>query len=312
MKKRMFIMILSALLVLNASACDYTFQPKESEPKANAENSGLGTKDGAKTNTGAGAKSVKEGSISCNGNERTLIKYEINQDGEMTLHIEEWNEDHTVSISSDTEIEVLKSVKEAIAINNELACLFLKQQGEITVIRFEKGCSSKTVTSLDVSEDVVRIEGNFINESVGYLFAFEEVMEHATGGAKLSSLFITEDGGSTWNSIDVQNAPSISLRENIIFSKMVSKDVGLISGDIFAADFDFCDRSLLTTDGGRNWVNVADLPQINELPWAIVTDFAQTDDGYVLTVRYEVSDATDGYGYAEYKLTDLNTWVRIN
>ena len=97
-----------------------------------------------------------------------------------------------------------------------------------------------------------------------------------------------------------------------MYAKMISEDVGLISGNYAAADYNFCQRTLLTTDGGHNWVNVADLPQINDLQWAIVTDFTQVDDAYVLTVRYTASEATDEYGYAEYKLIDRSTWVRIS
>ena len=32
---------------------------------------------------------------------------------------------------------------------------------------------------------------------------------------------------------------------------------------------------------------------------------------YVMTVRYTVSEENGELGYAEYKLTDLNTWTRI-
>ena len=46
--------------------------------------------------------------------------------------------------------------------------------------------------------------------------------------------------------------------------------------------------------------------------WAIVTDFTQIDGAYVLTIRYTSSETTAEYGYAEYKLTDLNTWIRVD
>ena len=66
-----------------------------------------------------------------------------------------------------------------------------------------------------------KIIGNFIDENVGYLFAFKEGAGiHAKGDSKLSKFFKTEDGGNTWNAINVQNAPSISLSNDIIFSKM--------------------------------------------------------------------------------------------
>lgn len=305
-------MILSALLVINVSACNDISNSNASEeggvPTATTEK--------PEQITVADVQVVEEGAIPCNGNHNTRIVYEINQRGEITLHIEDWNEDRlvaAVSLSSDTEIEIFERIEKAIAINNEHACLFLQQSGKISVIKFEKGFPSETVTSLDVSETVIGIEANFINENIGYLFIFKEVSEgHSRGGAKLSSFFITEDGGNTWNLIDIQNVPSIDLREDIIFAKMISEDVGLISGNFFASDYNFCERTLLTTDGGLNWVNVENLPQINDLHWAIVTDFTRVDDTYVLTVRYTASEANREYGYAEYKLIDLNTWIRIS
>ena len=311
--KRILVIVLLALLVINVSACNDI-------SGSNAIQEGMpttATTENREQISAADVQMVAEGSISCNGNDNSKITYKINQRGEVTLHIEDWNEVHrvsAVSLSSDTEIEVFRRIEKAIAINNNCACLFLQESDrKINVVRFEKGSTVETVTSIDMSENVIGIEGNFINENIGYLFAFKEVSyEHASGGAKLSNLFITEDGGNTWNLIDLQNVSSISLRAYIIYSKMISEDVELISGNFFAADYDFCDRTLLTTDGGLNWVNVADLPQVDELLWAIVIDFVRVDNSYVLTIRYTASESTGEYGYAEYKLIDFNTWIRIS
>ena len=73
----------------------------------------------------------------------------------------------------------------------------------------------------------------------------------------------------------------------------------------------YCERTLLTIDGGLNWFNIADLPEINDLAWAVVTDFVKADNSYVLTVRYTAKEGSleygtsDEYGYATYKLTDF-------
>ncbi|MBQ9131222.1 MAG: hypothetical protein IJX62_01955 [Clostridia bacterium] len=238
------------------------------------------------------------------------MTYTFHQNGEFFLHITDWNEDHLVTSLSDNDINAVKYYTAAVAVNNERAFLVLTRYYEtkITVVSFEKGSQSETVVNLDVGEGVYEISGIFINEKVGYLFVFKEVPEGSRGSSKLSNFFRTEDGGKTWDSINVQNAPSIALRNHIEFAKMISEDVGLISGHIFAADYDFCERTLLTTDGGLNWVhvNIPELPQDDDLPWAKVTDFAQVDGSYILTIRYETPEQT--YDYAKYKLLDLNTW----
>jgi photosystem II stability/assembly factor-like uncharacterized protein len=145
------------------------------------------------------------------------------------------------------------------------------------------------------------------------LFVFTEVVGgHSRGSAKLSYLFKTEDGGNTWQSINVQNIPLLDLRNHIIYAKMISEDVGLISGNVFATDYNFCERTLLTTDGGLNWVhvNIPELPQEDDLHWAEVTDFTSVDGAYILTIQYETPEGTDGY--AKYKLLGTDTWIRIN
>ena len=87
---------------------------------------------------------------------------------------------------------------------------------------------------------------------------------------------------------------------------MVSEDTGLISGGIGPADYDFCERTLLTTDGGLNWihVNIPELPQEDDLQWAEVSDFTQVDGSYILTIRCKTPEGTDDY--AKYKLIDQN------
>ena len=315
----MLTVILTALLVFTASACN---NPSDNTIPTTTENSTV--KDTVESTPITDTDSIiAKVSIPCNGNDTTKVLCNINQSGNLTLHIDEWKEDHLVAslpLSSDTKIFTFqRSVKKAIALNQERACLFLAENNEITLIRFEKGSPAETVTTLEVSDEVINIKANFINDTLGYVFTFKEVSEgHARGGAKLSSLFLTEDGGNTWSLIDLQNAPSIALQNHIIYAKMITKEVGLISGDIAAGVYDFCERTLLTTDGGFNWVNLSDLPGINDLKYAKVTDFTKVNGSYVLTLRYTKKQASlasgvaDEYGYATYQLIDLNTWIRIN
>ena len=320
MKKRILAMLLSALLVANISACNFVSKKEIEEPFENIDTTGLSFEETdekiTESETNAETEPTREGSIYCNGVlfGKSEVTYTVNQNNDFTIHIADWNEDHLLTSFSAKDIGSSKYSAVAIGINRERA-FFLRYryyENKITVVSFEKGSQSETVVNLDVDEDVYEISGNFINENTGYIFAFKEVPEGSRGSLKLSNLFKTEDGGQTWDSIKVQNAPSISLRNYIEFAKMVSEDTGLISGGIGPADYDFCERTLLTTDGGLNWINVniPELPQDDDLHWAVVADFAQVDESYILTIRYETPEGN--YDYAKYKLLDTDTWIRIN
>ena len=162
MTKRILTVILSAFLVVTASACN----DMSNDKSADGDSTFFESKVKSETIIEANAQIVATGSISRNGNDRMI--YKVNQDGNITLQIEEWNEDHLVvdvHLSSNTEIEMFRHIKKAIAVNNEHACLFLQQQGKINVVKFEKGSQNETITSLDVSEDVIEFYGNFTKSS---------------------------------------------------------------------------------------------------------------------------------------------------
>jgi hypothetical protein len=319
MKKRIFAMLLSALLVANISACNYvpenelTTDMGSDELNLNVEDIDQ-MKEAASQN--ANTESETWYSIACDGVYRNSnVQYTVNKNGDLCVYIGDWNKKHLVTSLSDDDIEAFGNTAKSVVLNNDYAFLFLKRYdistSKITVLRFDKTGKSETVTSLTVGDAVYKFGGNFISKNVGYLFAFkEEAGIHAKGDSKLSSLFITEDGGNTWNSISVQSAPSISLSTDIIFSKMISENVGIISGRYWANDYDFCERTLLTTNGGRNWECISTLPKINILSSPEVTDFTKQEESYILTVRHITSE--NGYEYAKYKSSDLNVWMHID
>lgn len=318
MKKRIFAMLLSALLVMNISACVYAPENEIDEmiedttiPKSIAEDSKITTE----SEKSADIKPPRKSPDFLNGvRGNSNATYTFNQNGEFAVYIADWDESHLFTSFADVDIAAAKYRTAAICVNNECAFLLLNRyyENKITVVSFEKGSTSETIVNLDVDEDVCVISGIFINENTGYIFVFKEFSEGSRGGSKLSNLFKTEDGGKIWDSIKVQNAPSISLCNEIEFAKMVSEDTGLITGGIGSADYDFCERTLLTTDGGLNWVhvNILELPQEDNLHWAVVADFSLVDENYVLTIRYETLETE--YSYAKYKLIDQNTWIRID
>ena len=320
MKKRILEILLIASLIVNIGSCNFDSKGDIDDPFENIDN----TKSKfdeidekiTESETSTKTKPPRKSPDFYNGvRGNSNVTYTFNQNSEFVLHVADWDEDHLVTSLSNKDINAIKYYATSVCVNNEQAFLFLTQPYEpkITVISFEKGSQSERVVNLDVDEFIYEVNGGFINENVGYLFAFKEVSEgHATGGSKLSNLFKTEDGGKTWDSINVQNVPSISLRNDINFAKMISEDVGLISGGLGPADYDFCERTLLTTDGGLNWVivSIPELPQDDDLHWAVVSDFTPVDASYILTIRCGISEAD--YAFAKYKLIDQTTWVRIS
>ena len=158
------------------------------------------------------------------------VTYTFNQNGDFSVHIADWNEDHLVTSLSDLEISAGKYSATAVGVNNERAFLVLEQfyEPKITVVSFERGSQSEIVVELDVDETMYEVEGyilsgSFISEKVGYLFVFTEVVGgHSRGSAKLSHFFKTEDGGNTWQSLNVQNIPLLDLRNHIIYAKMIN------------------------------------------------------------------------------------------
>ena len=319
MKKRISDVLLVALLIVNICSCNFDFKGEIDDTLENIDNTKSKLEEPDKkiteSETNAEIKSTQkfpnfQNGIMGNSN----VTYTFNQNGEFSVYIVDWDESHLFTSFADVDIAAAKYCAAAIGVNNERSFLILTRfyENKITVVSFEKGSTSETVVNLDVDEDVCVISGNFINENTGYIFVFKEFPEGSRGSSKLSNLFKTEDGGKTWDSIKVQNTPSISLRNEIEFAKMVSEDNGLISGGIGPADYDFCERTLLTTDGGVTWVhvNIPELPQDDDLHWAEATDFTSVDESYILTIRYETSEGI--YDYAKYKLQDQNTWIRIS
>ena len=313
MKKRILAMLLSALMLISATACQ-TVPENEIDTPQNSSlveepNENLGD---IESEYDLGTDPTWSGSLTYNGVHRdSEITYTFDPNSGLSIHIADWNEDHLVTFLSDEDINAVKYSATAIGVNNERAFLLLKRSNKITVVSFKKGSPNEMVINLNIDENVYRISGNFINENIGYIFAFAEVSgHHAKGSSKLSHLFKTEDGGNTWSAISVQSAPLISLSENVVFSKMISEDIGVISGRYWADDYDFCQRTLLTTNGGRNWECISTLPKINNLCSPEVIDFTKYEGSYILTVRHITSE--NGYEYAKYKSSDLNVWMHID
>ena len=111
MKKRLLAMLLSALLVMNISACVY-LPEKEIESKTNAESTESDTSNAPNdtenavediettedaTSQNAPPKAETWYSIACNGVYRnSKVQYAIDQNKQLILYIEDWDETFVV------------------------------------------------------------------------------------------------------------------------------------------------------------------------------------------------------------------------
>ena len=155
---------------------------------------------------------------------------------------------------------------------------------------------------------------NFTDEGTLFFFQF-----YIFGTERrLVCLLISWDGGNTWYPQDIKSAPYMSWREHIVCAKMLDESVGIISGGLHATDNNFSERTYITTNGGRDWTQVAlpSTPPIlkdesttlsNYLDGAAY-DLTQENGVYYLHVRVS---APEHYHYLCYSSTDLVNWTFV-
>lgn len=330
MNKIMSAVLLSVLLLLNMCGCNFNFQNEKDELPENIGTAGndneIIQEEEDKTTENKEPAEIKPPRKSprfYNGvRYNSGVTYTFAESGVLSVYIADWDEDHIITSLSDEQISAFKYSVTAACVNNDKALLVLKSfdEPQITVVSFEKGSQGEAVRNLDIDDidpSLVTIESrdvlsvDFINENEGYIFVFKEVIRgyHSRGSSQLYNLLKTEDGGNTWSTINIEDSPLLDAREDVIFAKMVSEDVGIISGEYWAADYNFCERTLLTTDGGLHWVNITGLPQINDLYAAKIIDFKESGGYYILTVGQYDEGIESVYMY---KMIDQNTWILIN
>ena len=132
MKKRIFAMLLSALLLANASACRYVPQSEIEEPFENTDTikSNFEETDEKLTEseTNAEIKTPRKSPDFYNGvSGNSNATYTFHQNGEFSLHIADWNEDHLIASLLYKDNNAVKYSYSAVAVNNERAFLILKQ-----------------------------------------------------------------------------------------------------------------------------------------------------------------------------------------
>ena len=277
MKKRILAMLLSALLVGNIGGCSYvtgndidmntekteTTQdkvPDEGKNNLNAvPDEAVGTFGTTEENTAPAQEGLntpeqevqKKFPIICNGKYyNSEVRYSINEQNELILYIESWNQSFIISNQemhfSDKAVHassvILGEARGALIFNDSDTAA-----SSIKIVRFTRGNPEVTAESLtyQTNVDYAFHYCNFINEKIGYLFFFDNEM-------KMSQLIKTTDAGKTWIEQSTETVPSVDQQANIICAKMINENVGMISA---AQDHDVCisNRTFITLDGGKTW-----------------------------------------------------------
>lgn len=170
----------------------------------------------------------------------------------------------------------------------------------------------------EVTEDQT-LHYSFIDQNTGYIFRCG-----ADGMSMTLQEFLkTEDGGKTWVAQLVEKAPSMDWREWVICAKMLSEEVGFISGG-HRADDNLSRRTYITTDGGKNWVQVV-LPK--DGPYVTSSDSSENstymasieaydliykNGRYELYFRWAQNVMPDQEEHlVTYWSTDLNNWTAV-
>ena len=156
---------------------------------------------------------------------------------------------------------------------------------------------------------------NFTDDGTLYFFQF-----YIFGTERrLFYLLASHDGGKTWYPQNLQSAPSMSWREQIVCAKMLDEKVGIISGSLFATDNNFSERTYITTNRGRDWTQVAlpsTPPSINDESTPISnyldgTAYDLTHENGVYYLHVKVPAGSGNYHYLRYSSTDLVNWTHV-
>ena len=204
--------------------------------------------------------------IPCNGGiYNSGVHYMISEDGDLILYIPKWKEFFIVPNREDMYL-VAETVEASCAVLSENKCTiffrdFAPNNKPISLIQFTKGNPEVTIQPLNLPDDDCGYGQkycNFIDDKIGYIFITEEV-DHpgfASGAQKISKLYKTQDGGKSWDSLNCDNIPYISLRYSLMLAKFVTEDIGIIAGHLGPHDFNFHERTYITKDGGLSWIPV--------------------------------------------------------
>jgi len=331
MKKRLLALILSALLLINAVACNTVHAPENDGTGEETESFEMSdtnedTQHATETDTSTDETSADEilrdvpgvGQLkllrSCNISTNASL-WRSDEKREYYIYINEW--DAYRPLRELSSYHYWSFGDNAIAIDGETATFsMIEQDGkwdEPLLITYHFHRSNSLVElhavplNIKASSEYDLFLVNMLDTDHGYYFLTSRMdgdMDDRIDGIREWPLFMfeTTDGGKSWNQISTNTfSPGASDYINIL--KFVSPQVGIISFRYIEME-DLCDRTYLTLDCGLTWTQLSHLPYPFDLNkprtwYSEIIDFDQNDDRYYLTVEvHGTLEAVEGSDYA--------------
>ena len=305
MKKRILAVLLSALILVNVTACNVA-------PEHEIESTVEETEQERESNTtGLAPVESEEKPPSKNNPPLTLSEYQSLVECYVTTE------------SGKNLKNLMRKGAEQITVSHE---------GDGSNVFHIKTVQNDTEyqTTIQLSEGVRTpdIYSGFTSEQNGYVMIFhmEDYSISPMDDIELACVLKTADGGKTWNKTEYNDFRVSNGREYISAACFFTEKVGFFTSRYTNTDH-FGPRTYWTVDGGQTWTSMPRLDIPNMLkPFGLPANFASeisdvtvVDGLYTLTVRichgytldFDMEDNGERYIdiYIQYFSTDLENWT---
>ena len=304
MKKRLFAMLLSALLVANISACVYVpengIEDRTSETETSTES--LDTNDTQSPPLESESDDVTLRDVPGLGQLRRCYHldnspmasvWRSDENNEYYVYINEWDAYRPMRGLSSSYYNWWDLNDHCVTIENDATTIALIDQGssygEPTILTYHFSRSNELVElhAVPLNIKVTRDDLFFVNmhdTNHGYYFLLPRSFPHYGSDWPLI-MFETTDGGKSWNQIATYTFYATARYVEIF--KFISPQIGIIS----FRDLGTCEvweRTYLTVDGGLTWTQMSKLPPSDMVNWyseIIDFEYVKEYDYYRLTVK---------------------------